>query len=136
MSNPATPSEAMNERLTVDPPAGDLSALIGDRAFPCKPTQEAELPYLAWWEVSGGGGTTMSGPTRLKQHEMRVEAYAATEDEAVRVLAAARLLLAGWRDRNRGVQGCFESEDADQESLDDGVEVAGQTFRLWFAPQL
>jgi hypothetical protein len=66
---------------------------------------------------------------------MRVEAVATTEAEAKAVLSEVRTLLSGWSDRSIGVQGCFEAEDEDESTLDDGAEVAGQTFRLYFAPQ-
>ncbi len=130
-----TPSEVLHGRLSDETDAAALIALVSDRLFPSKPDQDAALPLLTWWVVGGDGLGTLSGRSRLQAYDLRLEAHARTEAESVAVLAAARPVLHGWRDREIGVQGCFATEDTDQQTIDDGTEVSGQTFRLWYAPQ-
>lgn len=137
---PGTPSEAIAGCLTDAVRAADLIALVADRVYPEKPEQlTAVRPYLAWWLTGGGGGKTLGGASGLQRYDLRVEAVAATEAQAQAVLGAARdaLLLprSEWQSVNNGIQGVFASEDADQDVLDDGAEVAGQTFSLHFIPQ-
>lgn len=131
---PGTTSEAIAGRLTESVLSAALAALVSTRVYPSKPTQDAALPYVVWWETGGDGLKTIGGRSRLQQYDVRVECYATTEAGSKAVLEAVRDLLDGWRDREDGVQGCFASEDADQQTLEDGTEVAGQTFRLWFVP--
>lgn len=136
---PATSSEVIAARLTTTPAADDLIALVGLNGFPSKPTQDAPLPYVVWWEAGGDGLKTLAGRSGLQVYDVRVECYARTEAESKAVLAEVRALLlvsrAAWKALNLGVQGCFAAEDADQQTLDDGAEVSGQTFRLHYVPQ-
>lgn len=140
MPAPATPSEAIAQRLLTD---ATVAALVSDRVFPVKPKQDPVGPYVVYFRQGGGDSKTMSGRGGLQAHEMRVECYAPTEAEAEAVLAACAARLAGdrgagvavWRDRGNGVQGCFAQADSDELVTDDGWMVSGQTFSLWFKPQ-
>ena len=127
----STSSELITARLTNAGEAADLIALVASRVYPSKPTQDAVRPFVTWWLVSGDGQKTLSGRSRLQPYELRVEATADTEAAAVAVIQAVRSALDGWSSRDEGIQGCFAQEDADQQTLDDGAEVAGQTFKLW-----
>lgn len=132
---PGTTSEVITDRFTTIPAANALIALVADRVFPSKPAQNAVLPFVVWWLTSGDGAKTLSGRSRLQQYDLRVEAVATTEAESAAVLDTVRILLDGWQDRLAGIQGCFAAEDVDQQTLDDGSEIAGQTFRLHYIPQ-
>lgn len=134
MANPATPGEAIAGRL-LDPAATILAALVAGRVYPSKPTQEPTGDYVIYYRAGGGDGANLSGASRLKAHEMRVEATGTTETGAEAVLDAAVALLDGWQDRSIGVQGCFGVGDRDESVLEDGRQVSGQTFRLWFKAQ-
>lgn len=126
-----TTSEAIYGRLQDATAAASLIALIGVKAFPSKPEQDTELPYLVFYLTGGGGLNTVDGPSTLQPRSLRVEGYAATEAGSAAVLDAAAAALDGWSDRPNGIQGCFAEEDADQQTLPDAIEVSGQTFRLW-----
>lgn|GEM_PF-4130224 len=128
----ASPITVISGRLKE---AGPLTALIQNRSYPSKPTDNCPLPYVVYLRVSGGDGMNLGGPRRLSQHDIRVEAYAETEQQAEEVLDAVRDQLHGWRDRTIGVQGCFAQGDADESTEDDGNQVSGQTFSLHFCPQ-
>jgi hypothetical protein len=132
---PGTTSEAIAGRLTDAVEATALIALVGSRVYPSKPTQDAALPHVVFWETGGDGMKTLAGRSRLQTYDVRVECYAETEAGAKAVLDEARALLDGWRDKSVGVLGCFASEDADQATLEDATEVSGQTFRLHYIPQ-
>lgn len=136
MSAPTTPGEAIAGRLLSGAP--DVAALVGSRIFPSKPTQDAQGDYVVYFRTGGGGNTALGGRIGLQAYEMRVECYARTAGSADAILAAVVARLAGppaWRDRPNGVQGCFPVGDADEQVLDDGDQVSGQTFSLWFKPQ-
>lgn len=132
---PGSTSEAITGRLTTLPTAAGLNALVSNRVFPSKPAQDAALPFVCWWLTGGDGGKTLAGRSNLQPYDLRVEAVATTEADSVAVMDEVRVLLDGWRDRPNGIKGCFAGEDVDQQTLDDGSEVAGQTFRLYMIPQ-
>lgn len=136
---PGTPSEAIAGCLTHPVRAAALVALVDDRVYPSKPEQDAPRPNVVWWLVGGGGAKTLATHSGLQRYDLRVEATATTEAESQAVLEAARdavlLTRAQWKVIGNGVQGIFASEDADQDTLEDGAEVAGQTFSLHFVPQ-
>ncbi len=127
-----TPSEAIGTRLTSDTA---LAALVSDRIAPIKPEHDATLPYVVFTKSSGGDGANLTAARRTRQHDIRVDVYAANETDAEPVLAAVLDRLDCWQDRSIGVQGCFAQGDADQEQMDDGNVISGQTFSLWFSPQ-
>jgi hypothetical protein len=129
---PANAIEAIAGRLLA---ASGLTALIDSRAYPSKPTSNAALPYVVFFRQSGGDGLTLMATRNLRQHEIRVEAIAETQAEAESVLAAVTARLHGWQDRPNGIQGCFAQGDADERTDGDGIQVSGQTYSLWFAPQ-
>lgn len=133
MPAPGNEIEAVAGRLATA--ATSLYTLIADRSYPGKPAGNASLPYVVFYRASGGDGTTLGGPRGTRQTDIRVDAYARSEEDAEAVLAAVRSQLDGWRDRPNGVQGCFAQGDADEEILDDDRHVSGQTFSLWFNPQ-
>lgn len=134
MANPTTPAEAIAGRLLADDAAA-LAALVGDRIWPNKPTQDPACPYVTFFRSGGGDGVRLDGATSLNPAEVRVEAVAETQGEADAVMAAVAERLAGWRDRSIGVQGCFPAGDRDEQTNDDGRQVSGQSFTLWFKPQ-
>lgn len=130
---PANEIQAIAGRLAE--PDTSLVSLIAQRAYPGKPTGNAGLPYVVFYRASGGDGTNLAGRRGTRQTDIRVDAYARSEEEAEQVLAAVREQLDAWRDRNNGVQGCFAQGDADETILDDDRHSSGQTFSLWFNPQ-
>lgn len=134
MANPTTPGEAIAGRLTAAD-ATALAALVATRVFPSKPTQEPTGDYVTFWRTGGGDGGTLAASNGLRQHEMRVECTGSTEAVAESILGAVSARLNGWRDRTIGVQGCFAVGDSDETTLDDGRQVSGQTFGLWFKAQ-
>lgn len=138
MPNPANGSEAIAGRLlgTDGSNVAALAALIGTRVFPTKPTQEQTGDYLAFWRTGGGDGMRLSSPAGLRPVDVRVECRSATEGGAEAILREVVALLHGWSNRTIGVQGCFAVGDSDEETdPDDGRQVSGQTFQLWFKAQ-
>lgn len=141
MSNPANWSEAIAGRLlgTYDAESPgestDLAALVSTRIAPSKPTQDPEGDHVSFWLTGGGDGAKLSGRNGLKPFDVRVEATATTQAGAEAILIQVDALLDGWRDRDRGVQGCFAVGDRDEDTLQDGRQVSGQTYRLWFKAQ-
>jgi hypothetical protein len=134
--NPNTPADAIGGRLIGNyGAAAGLAALIGTRAYPSKPTQEPEEDYVTFWQTGGGDGITLAGPRQLKSYDVRVEATATTQARAAAILNAVAAVLDGWQNKGIGVQGCFAVGDADETVQDDGRQVSGQTFQLWFKPQ-
>lgn len=133
MPNPTTPAEAIAGRLTE--PNTDLAGLVDTRVYPNKPTQEPSGDYVTFYRSGGGDGSTLGGANGLKSSEIRVEAVAPTQAVAESILDAVAVLLDGWRDRSIGVQGCFAVGDRDEDTQDDGRQVAGQTYSLHFKPQ-
>lgn len=137
---PATPSEAIAQRLLTDESITDL---VGAAVFPSKPTQDTPGDFLVYFRQGGGDVKTLGARSGLQPHEMRVECYAATQAAAEGLLAAVVTRLCGdrtaevavWRDRANGVHGCFAQGDSDELVTDDGKQVSGQTFSLWFKPQ-
>lgn len=128
---PDTVGEAVATRLIGDAPVG---ALIGDRIYPSKPTQEPSEDYLVYFGQSGGDGVTLDGSTEYHWYEVRVEATSRTQAGAEAIMAAVRTALHGWRDVSQGVQGSFAQSDADEITLEDGRQVSGQTFSVRFKP--
>lgn len=144
MPAPATPSEAIAQRLLTDTA---IVALVDARVFPSKPTQDTVGDYIVYFRQGGGDAKTIAGRSGLQAHEMRVECYAGTQAVAEAILAAVVTRLCGrraygtepavavWRDRENGVHGCFAQGDSDELVTDAGEQVSGQTFSLWFKPQ-
>lgn len=140
MPAPATPSEALAQRLLTDPA---LIALVGKAVFPSAPPQDQPGDYVVYFRQGGGDQKTLDGPSGLQEHQMRVECYSRTQAGAEKLLAAVAARLCGnpatgaapWRDRANGVQGCFPQGDADEQVTDDNFQVSGQTFGLWFKAQ-
>lgn len=140
MSAPATSSEALAQRLLT---GAGVTALVGTAVFPSKPTQDPPASYVVYFRQGGGDTRTLAGRGGLQPHDIRVECYARTQADAEAILAAVAARLCGdkatatpaWRDRTNGVQGCFAQGDSDEQVTDDGWQVSGQTFSLWFKPQ-
>lgn len=137
MPNPTTASEAIAGRLlgSYGGDVTDLAALVDTRVYPSKPTQEPDGDHVVYYRTGGGDGTKLGASNGLRQHEMRVECVSETAAGAEAILDAADALLSGWRDRDIGVQGCFASGDRDESTLEDGRQVSGQTYSLWFKAQ-
>lgn len=139
MPTPGNVSEAIAGRLLGD--AG-VTALVSTRITPDKPMQEPDGNYLSFWRVSGGDGYNLARRNGLQQYQHRVEATARTQAEAEAILQAALLRLCGdndavdpWVDKANGIFGCFAVGDADEQTLDDGRQVSGQSFNVWFKPR-
>ncbi len=133
---PTNPGEALASRLLAH--AG-VAALAGAKVYPSKPTQDPPgganpWPYLVYFRTGGGDGKNLAGRTRLQNYAMRVDCYATTQAAAEQIAAAVAAALDGWADRDNGVQGCFAAGDMDEQTTEDGSQVSGQTFSLWFAP--
>jgi hypothetical protein len=133
MPSPTTPTEAIVGRLLA---TAGVTSLVGVNVGPGIPTQDTVTDYVIVYRSAGGGGMRLGSPTTLNQYSMRVDAYAGTEAKAEAILKACVVALAGWRDRTQGVQGCFPTEDADEQDTDDegggAYRISGQTFSLWF----
>lgn len=127
----ATVGEALAPLLLADLP---LAALVGARIAPSKPTQEPAGDYLCYWNVGGGDGVALDGPTQYRWQEVRFEAVAGTQARAEAILAALRAVLHGWRDVSEGIQGAFAQGDADEQTLDDGRQISGQSYSIRFKP--
>ncbi len=123
------PGEALAARLLADAPLG---LLIGTGLYPSKPTQEPSSDYAVYFKTGGGDGLNAGGRKTLQQYTFRVEATARTDAAAQAILKAVVDSLTTWADRPGGVQGCFAEGDADDATLDDGRQVCGQTFRVFF----
>lgn len=140
MPTPATPSEALARRLLT---GEAVAALVGTAVHPSKPTQETPGDYVVYFRQGGGDAKTLGGRSALQAHDMRVECYSRTQAGAEAILAAVVTRLCGdraaavavWRDRDNGVHGCFAQGDSDEQVTEDGFQVSGQTFSLWFKPQ-
>ena len=130
---PANEIQAVAGRLAES--GTPLISLVQDRTYPSKPKDNAALPYVVFYRQSGGDGANLSGQRATRQYEIRVDAYATSQEQADEVLAAVFDRLHCWRDRDAGVQGCFARGDADEQVLGDGNFVSGQTFALTFNPQ-
>lgn len=130
---PANAIEAVGGRLAEA--EGALAGLVQGRCWPGKPAANASLPYVVFYRTSGDDGVNLNGRRGTRQHEIRVEAWARSEEEAETVLAAAHEQLDGWQDRSNGVQGCFARGDADEQVNEDDTHVSGQTFGITFCPQ-
>lgn len=126
---PNTPGEAIGTRLLSDAP---LSLLVSTRISPSKPTQEPSGDYVVYYLTGGGDGINAVGRKTLQEYTLRVEGTSATDAGAQAIRKAALATLTTWRDLTSGVQGCFAVGDADDNTLEDGRQVAGQTFRLFF----
>lgn len=137
MANPTTAGEAVAGRLlgTDGTDVSTLAALVAARVYPSKPTQEPAGDYVVFYRQGGGDGMTLAGANRLRQHEMHVEATSTSEDGAEAIIEAVDSLLNGWRNTAVGVQGCFAVGDRDEATLEDGRQVSGQTYSLWFRAQ-
>lgn len=136
MPRPLTEGEAIATRLLTEPA---VTALVGTRIYPSKPTQDPAAAYLVYYRTGGGDGRRLGGRHGLQNYAVRVEATAATQGEAEAILAAVRdrLTPAGerWVDKDNGVHGCSTVGDADEQTLEDGRQVSGQTFGIWFKAQ-
>ena len=132
MATPANPIEAISGRLRE---TSALTLLIEQRSYPSKPTHDAPLPYVVFYRQSGGDGMNLNGRRQLRQHDVRVDVYAKSQEQANAVLSAVVDQLDGWQEKPIGVQGCFAQGDADEETPGDEIQLSGQTFSLWFKPQ-
>lgn len=140
MPPPATVGDALFQRVTSD--AG-IAALIGTRFYPQLPTQEPDGNYAVYQRTSGGDLTTLAGRSGLQRYSVRIDVIATTQKEAEAILNAITVRLAGdggatppWSDRGNGVQACFPEGDVNDDTLDDGRRWPGQTFGIWFKPQV
>lgn len=128
---PATEGAAIAARVLAD---AAITALIGQRFTPDKPTQEPGGDYVIYQRQSGGDGITLSGPETSRWAEVRIEAYATTQARAEAIINAVRTRLHGWQDYAQGVQGCFARGDCDEQVIDTNWMLAGQTFAIRFQP--
>lgn len=138
------PSEPLWERLNS---CQELRAIVGNRIKPNKPTpgeEESQKPYVTFWRITGGGAYDLGGRSGLQNYMFRIEFHADTDKQAevIREIVLDRLCgnakrnIEPWVDRSQGVQGCFAADDADADTDDDGQQISGQTFSLWFCPQV
>lgn len=126
----ASPTEAVNARLIADAGVG---ALVADRVYPSKPTQDATWPYVVSWKQGGGDGVNLDrGRNTIQSYLVRVEAYAVTSASAEAIMAAVVTALAGWQDKTNYVWGVFPTGDADEQVSDDGTQISGQSFNVFF----
>jgi len=136
MPRPRTEGEAIAQRLLTEPA---VTALVGTRVYPSKPTQDPVEKYIVYYRTGGGDGRRLAGRLGLQNYQVRVESTAGTQAEAEAILAAIieRLTPAGdrWVDKDNGVHGCSTVGDADEQTLEDGRQVSGQTFAIWFKAQ-
>lgn len=141
MAIPKTPGEAIAQRLLA---YTALTPLVGNRITPNLPDSEPSGPYIVFQRVTGGGGVNLTGKSRLQQYFYRLDVYAATDDVAEQILTLVRNCLFGnettaeppWRSLSDGVQGCMPQDDISADTLEDGAQANGQTFSIWFAPQV
>lgn len=104
------------------------------RVYPTSPTQDVP-DYVVYRRVSGGGSVNFHGRSGVQSFLFRIDVYAGNEEAGETILAAINdttFGLPGWSDRANGVHGCFPSEDADTDILDDATRVPGQSFTIWF----
>ncbi len=136
MPAPATIGEAVAQRLLGD--IGGVVALVASRVYPSKPTQEPTGNYIVYYRTAGGDGVRLGERSGLQNYTVRVEATAETQAAAESIIDAVIARLAGppvWVDKANGVSGCFAQGDKDEDVLEDGRQVSGQSFSVWFKPQ-
>ena len=130
-----TEGEAIATRLLGD---AAITALVSQRVFPSKPTQDPQNDYIVYYRVGGGDGRTLKGRSRLQNYQVRVEATAMTQAKAEAIMAAVRNSLTPpdetWKYPENGIEGVHSTADADEQTLEDGRQVSGQTFGVWFRP--
>jgi hypothetical protein len=106
-------------------------AIVQKKVYPNTPTHNASLPYLIVSRQSGGGDNViLTGRRGTRQDLFGLEAYARSQEQAAALLAAAIDQLNGWRDRAKGVQGCFALDDAD-EAIDGDINISTQSVSMW-----
>lgn len=112
------------ERLSEDP---TLTALVGTRIFPTRPTNDTVLPFVVYQLTGGEPQYTLSGPTGLVRYEFTIDYWATTQAAAIDVGEAVASLLNGWR--SASVQGSFLTNHADEY---DSVGFHGfQVYSIW-----
>src|SRR5262245_48755639 len=129
MPVPTTPGEAIAQRLLAN---GSITALVNQRVYPSKPEGNPTWPFIVYFRAGGGGGHHLGGRNRTQEYTMRVEVYAEHDTQAQPIIAAVVSALKNWRDIPNKVHGSFATDDADEVVLDDGSQVPGQSFRLFF----
>lgn len=136
MARPRTEGEAIAQRLLAEPA---VTSIVGNRVYPSKPTQDPSAAYVVYYRTGGGDGRRLAGRNGLQNYAVRVEAVAGSQGEAEAVLKAVRDCLtpegAAWVDKGNGVHSCSTVGDADEQTLEDGRQVSGQTFGIWFKAQ-
>lgn len=142
MAVPKTSGEALAKRLLTD---AELKAKIGERIFPNVPDQDIDGAYLVFRQVLGGAGMLcLDGMPGLKSYTWRLDAFAATDEEAVAIMELVIDRLCGnrkkglsvWRDLASGVQVCSPAPDADADIEGFGENTAGQSVNVLFCPQV
>ena len=101
----------------------DVKALISARAYPNVIPQDADLPALAYQEISRPGGMAHDGATGIAWPRFQITGQADTYTEVVDLLNKVRIALNGFTGTMGGsggvtIEGCFVKD------VHDGYEFA------------
>lgn len=136
MPVPTTPSEAIATKLLA---TAGVTSLVGRDAtsgvysiFPDKPTQDAPWDYVVFYKTGGGDGLRLDGRNKLQNYTFRFDVYAQTQGRAEALIKAITVAFDGWVDVANKVKGCFPVGDEDEQVFDDGTQISGKSFSLWY----
>ena len=90
------------DRLRTHPP---LTALVGARIFPDKPTTNTAMPFVVYSITDIDDNTTLSGTSGVKRHTLQIEVWGVNQTTTLTVLLQCKEALDNWRGGN--VQGAF-----------------------------
>jgi hypothetical protein len=112
--------EALYSKLTGD---GDVSALVGTRIYPNVIPQDADLPALAFQQISRPGDMAHDGPYGVVFPRFQITAQANTYDEVADLINKVRIAIDGTTGLWGGTAG-VTVEGTFVKNIQDGYEFA------------
>lgn len=105
-----------------------ITALVSDRAWPSRATQDAQLPYIVWQRVASAPQVTHDPVADLEQITSQVTCLASTYEHAVNIRRMLRHVIEG----NTTDHQATYNNPQDIQSDSTGIYATSADFDIWF----
>jgi hypothetical protein len=104
--------EALRDHLL-----SELGDLVGNRVYPLRMMQNAQMPAIVYQRISTSPRHRQGGPASLTRHRFQIDCWARTYGEAAAVACRVQWALDGRRGRIGAILMDNASDDYDEEAM-------------------
>lgn len=110
-----------------------LAALVGERIYYVRASQDVETPYVVFFKVSGPRVHSHQGASLLANPRFQFSAFATTYLEAKQIIQAIQTALQGYTGISEGIfiQSCLYANEFDTYEVQTGLYHVAVDYEIY-----